>query len=131
MAWAVRGRSSTVFAPSVWRGMPGRMAIALTFDDGPSPSTPALLRVLEEFRIRATFFQIGGNARRYPDIANAVASAGHEIGNHSETHPNFALQSSAVVHDEFSRAQDSLAQATGLVPTLLRVPYGVRWFGFR
>src|SRR6266700_3777975 len=91
MAWAVRGRSSSVFAPSVWRGRPGRQAIALTFDDGPSPATPVLLKLLAECNATATFFQIGANAAAFPEIARAVRSAGHEIGNHSQTHPNFAL----------------------------------------
>src|SRR5271165_5549933 len=91
MAWAVRGRSSSVFAPSVWRGQPGRKAIALTFDDGPSPATPALLGLLAEYHVPATFFQIGANAVALPEIARAVHAAGHEIGNHSQTHPNFAL----------------------------------------
>lgn len=130
-AWAVRGRSSSAFAPSYWRGTTGRNALALTFDDGPGPSTPALLKLLKEYRVRATFFQVGQNANRHPDIAAAVAFAGHEIGNHSHSHPNFALKSPAFIRDEFARAQESLIAVAGVSPTLLRAPYGVRWFGFR
>src|SRR5882672_3931739 len=85
-AWAVRGRSSSVFAPSAWRGKPGRKAIALTFDDGPSPATPALLELLAPYKTPATFFQIGQSVAALPDIARAVLAAGHEIGNHSQTH---------------------------------------------
>ena len=59
MAWAVRGRSSSVFAPSVWRGRPGRKAIALTFDDGPSPATPALLRLLAEYNAKTFMADTG------------------------------------------------------------------------
>jgi len=131
MAWAVRGRSSSVFGPSVWRARPGRRAIALTFDDGPSPATPALLDVLAGYGIPATFFQIGGNAAAFPDIARAVAAAGHEIGNHSQTHPNFALERPSFIEREFALAQKAIAGVTGTAPTLLRAPYGVRWFGFR
>jgi len=131
MVWAVRGRSSSVFAPSFWRGEPGRKAIALTFDDGPSPGTPALLHLLAEYRIPATFFQIGANTVAWPEIARAVHAAGHEIGNHSQTHPNFALTRPSFIGGEFAEAQSTIAQVTGQAPVWLRAPYGVRWFGFR
>ena len=131
MAWAVRGRSSAIFAPSVWRGAPGRKAIALTFDDGPAPATPALLEILAKFNAPATFFQIGTLVERHPEISRAVLAAGHEIGNHSHTHPNFALRSPAFIQTEFARAQQAIEDSTGQRPTLLRAPYGVRWFGFR
>jgi len=130
-AWSVRGRSSSVFGPSVWRGGTARKAIALTFDDGPSPSTPLFLDVLAEHRVRATFFQIGANVLRYPEISRAVLAAGHEIGNHSHSHLNFSLKSAALIQDDFTRAQMALADTTGKQPTLMRAPYGVRWFGFR
>jgi peptidoglycan-N-acetylglucosamine deacetylase len=131
MAWAVRGRSSSVFAPSVWRGRPGRKAIALTFDDGPSLATPALVRLLAEYGAKATFFQIGANAAGFPEIARAVRSAGHEIGNHSQTHPNFALTRPSFIDAEFAEAQRTLTRITGETPVLLRAPFGVRWLGFR
>jgi peptidoglycan/xylan/chitin deacetylase (PgdA/CDA1 family) len=131
MAWAVRGRSSSVFAPSVWHGEPGRKAIALTFDDGPSPATPALLDLLAEYQTPATFFQIGANAAAFREIARAVHHAGHEIGNHSQTHPNFAMTRPSFIGGEFAEAQRTIAQATGQVPVWLRAPFGVRWFGFR
>lgn len=130
-AWAVRGRSSSVFGPSAWRGPADRKSVALTFDDGPSESTPAVLDCLDRYQARATFFQVGSNAARLPAIARSVAERGHEIGNHSHTHPNFALQSPRFIHDEFARAQDAIGYASGIAPRLMRAPYGVRWFGFR
>lgn len=130
-AWAVRGKSSAVFGPSGWRGRSERKALALTFDDGPSPSTPLFLDALAEFRIPATFFQVGSNVLRHPDTACAVLAAGHEIGNHSHTHRNFALTPPSVIEDDFARAQSAIGEATGARPTLMRAPYGVRWFGFR
>jgi peptidoglycan/xylan/chitin deacetylase (PgdA/CDA1 family) len=130
-AWAVRGRSSFVFDHSFWRGEPGRKAIALTFDDGPTPSTPQLLDLLEQHHAPATFFQVGLNVNRYPAIAREVLAAGHEIGNHSDSHLNFALKPAHVIEDDFSRAQDAITDATGFTPTLMRAPYGVRWLGFR
>jgi peptidoglycan/xylan/chitin deacetylase (PgdA/CDA1 family) len=131
MAWAVRGRSSSVFGPSIHRGKPGRNAVALTFDDGPSPGTSELLNILAEYRAAATFFQCGVNVLRAPELSAAVLEAGHEIGNHSQTHANCAFKHPQFIADEFTRAQDAIAHATGTLPTLLRAPYGVRWFGFR
>ena len=131
MTYAVRGRSSSLLAPSVYRGDGRRRSIALTFDDGPSESTPELLEILDRYHAPATFFQCGASVRRLPRVARAVAAAGHEIGNHSDTHPYLCFQSPAFIYDELSRAQDSIAEATGVRPRLFRAPYGVRWFGLR
>jgi peptidoglycan-N-acetylglucosamine deacetylase len=130
-AWAVRGRSSSVFGPSVWRGRSGRRSIALTFDDGPTPATLRILKLLGEYKIAATFFQIGDHAAARPEIAQAVHSEGHEIGNHSQTHPNLALKRPQRIDAEFEMAQESIIRATGQVPSCVRAPFGVRWFGFR
>src|SRR5450759_3036158 len=59
LAWAVRGRSASVFGRSVWRGPRDRRALALTFDDGPAESTPDILEILAEHQVPATFFQCG------------------------------------------------------------------------
>jgi peptidoglycan/xylan/chitin deacetylase (PgdA/CDA1 family) len=131
MAWAVRGRSSRVFGPSVWHGPSARKAIALTFDDGPSPATPAVLDILASYRVPATFFQCGANVQRAPELSRAVREAGHEIGNHSHTHPNFALKRPSFIQDDFARAQAAISEVISEPPTLMRPPFGVRWFGFR
>jgi peptidoglycan/xylan/chitin deacetylase (PgdA/CDA1 family) len=131
MAWAVRGRSSAVFGPSVWHGTPGRRAIALTFDDGPGPGTAAILEILSRYDAKSTFFQCGENVLRAPELTRAVSAAGHEIGNHSHTHPNCALKRRSFIEDEFARAQAAIAGAISESPVLMRPPFGVRWFGFR
>jgi|ERR1019366_200435 peptidoglycan/xylan/chitin deacetylase (PgdA/CDA1 family) len=131
LAWAVRGRASSVFGPSVDHGPPDRKAVALTFDDGPSESTPRVLELLDKYQTPATFFQIGANVERLPEIARAVRAAGHEIGNHSHTHPLFCFHSAGFIYREFARAQRAIADATGCPPVLLRAPFGARWFGFR
>jgi peptidoglycan-N-acetylglucosamine deacetylase len=131
LAWSVRGRASSVFGPSVYRGPRRRKAIALTFDDGPSESTPRVLDLLHKYQTPATFFQIGANVERLPDVTRAVFAAGHEIGNHSHTHPLFCFHSKGFIYREFARAQNAIADATGRPPTLLRAPFGARWFGFR
>ena len=97
----------------------------------PSPATPDLLKILAEYHVPATFFQVGENISTLPDTARAVPAAGHEIGNHSHSHSNFAFHSPQFIQDEFARAQDTMTMTTGCTPTLLRAPYGVRWFGFR
>jgi peptidoglycan/xylan/chitin deacetylase (PgdA/CDA1 family) len=131
MAYAVRGRASSLLAPSVYKGAGDRRAIALTFDDGPSESTPALLEILDKYRAPATFFQCGANVRRLPHIARQVALAGHEIGNHSDSHLRFQFKSSAFIYDEIAIAQASIVDITGVRPRLFRAPFGVRWFGLR
>ena len=131
LAYAVRGRSAAIFGPSVYRGDRGRKAIALTFDDGPSESTPALLELLARCNVRATFFMCGTNVERLPQIAQAVVAAGHEIGNHSDTHPRFDFCSGAFIYGELAETQRKIAQVTGVTPKLFRAPYGVRWFGMR
>ena len=129
LAWAVRGRSSAVFGRSVWRGQSGRPSVALTFDDGPSESTPAILEALAEYHVPATFFQVGRNVERLPQIARTVASAGHAIGNHSYTHPMFCFRSPAFIEQDLTKAQQTIEGHTGVKPVWFRAPFGVRWFG--
>ncbi len=131
MAWAVRGRSSAVFAPSVWRGPADRRALALTFDDGPGEATPRVLEILARHGAPATFFFCGANVERLPAVAREVASAGHEIGNHSYSHPYLFLKTPAGIRADLERAQEAIARHTGARPRWFRAPYGVRWFGLR
>lgn len=129
MAYAVRGRSSSYFGPSVYRGDRSRPSLALTFDDGPSESTPALLEILRRHHVRATFFMCGQNVTRLPEIARQVANEGHEIGNHSDSHPRFDFRSRAFIYREIAATQEKIERNTGVSPKLFRAPYGVRWFG--
>ena len=131
LAYAVRGKSASLLAPSVWRGVKTRQSIALTFDDGPSAATMDLLRLLEGYGVKATFFQCGINVERRPEIARAVRLAGHEIGNHSYGHPRFDFKSPAFIHADLARAQAAITSLAGATPKLFRAPYGVRWFGMR
>jgi peptidoglycan/xylan/chitin deacetylase (PgdA/CDA1 family) len=129
--YAVRGQSSTILAPSVYRGDRSKAALALTFDDGPSESTPALLEILAKNKVRATFFMCGRNVRRLPAIAREVRSAGHEIGNHTDTHPHLYFKSPEFIYRELIMAQETIKQTTGVAPRFFRCPYGVRWVGLR
>ena len=131
MSYAVRGRSSSVFAPSIYHGDRSRTVLSLTFDDGPSESTPALLEILSQQGVRATFFMCGRNVRRLPKIAREVHAAGHEIGNHTDTHPRFDFKSPEFIYREMALAQETIHAHTGATPQLFRAPYGVRWMGLR
>jgi peptidoglycan/xylan/chitin deacetylase (PgdA/CDA1 family) len=131
MSWAVRGRSSAVFAPSVWRGNPGRNAVALTFDDGPSEGTGRILEILARHNAPATFFQVGANVDRLPEVARAVQQAGHAIGNHSYGHPLFCFRTAAFMERDLAKAQETIERHTGARPEWFRAPFGVRWFGMR
>lgn len=130
-AYGVRGRSAQLFGPSVWKGPGSRRAIALTFDDGPSESTPELLSLLYDHGARATFFQCGHHVRRLPRVALRCTDDGHEIGNHTDTHPALYLRSSQFIYEQLERAQQAIVETCGVTPTLVRPTFGARWFGFR
>src|SRR5438034_6752193 len=99
--------------------------IAMTFDDGPSPTlTPKLLDLLAARHIKVTFFVIGENVAEHPEIVARAAREGHEIGNHSWSHPNFAKMSQESVRSQLQRTDDAIKNATGERPTLMRPPYG-------
>ena len=96
---------------------------ALTFDDGPSPHTPQLLDMLSEYGIPATFFLLVKQAERYPDTVRRILAEGHEVGNHSYSHPNLRLLSPANKAHEIART-DSILRSLGANPAFLRPPYG-------
>jgi peptidoglycan-N-acetylglucosamine deacetylase len=131
LTYAVRAPQSTLLAPSVHQGPSKRKAIALTFDDGPSVSTPELLDVLDQHQAHATFFQIGKHVERLPEITRLVIERGHEIGNHSYSHSPLYLRHVQFICDELYLAQRAIHDATGFVPQYFRAPYGCRWFGLR
>jgi peptidoglycan/xylan/chitin deacetylase (PgdA/CDA1 family) len=99
--------------------------IAMTFDDGPSAeNTPRLLEMLKQRNIKATFFLIGQNVASNPDLVRRILAEGHEIGNHSWTHPQLSKLSDQRVTAEITKTQDAIKDASGFTPTLLRPPYG-------
>jgi peptidoglycan-N-acetylglucosamine deacetylase len=109
-------------------GRPG--SVALTFDDGPDPEgTPAVLDALDRLGWTATFFMLGVQADRYPAVAAAVATAGHEIAVHGFSHHNHLLRGPVDVQRDVSRAVSAVAAATGVRPSWFRPPYGVFTLG--
>jgi peptidoglycan-N-acetylglucosamine deacetylase len=97
----------------------------MTFDDGPHKvNTPRLLDMLKERHIHATFFLIGENVVDNQEIVKRELAEGHEIGNHSWSHPQLSVMSDATVHDQLQKTQDAINRACGLTPKLMRPPYG-------
>lgn len=96
---------------------------ALTFDDGPSRNTPQLLDMLREYGIPCTFFLLGSQVAYNPDIVVRMLEEGHEIGNHSWSHPNLRLLSSDAQAEQIEQT-DSLLRSLGATPLFFRPPYG-------
>ena len=105
----------------------GRRQIALTYDDGPNdPHTQRLLDVLAKHGVHATFFMIGRYVRERPNIARAIAEAGHVIGNHTFTHPLLIFKSNERTRTEIRDCRSALNDAIGEHSALFRPPFGGR-----
>lgn len=113
----------------VIRDFPARgREVWLTLDDGPDPrSTPALLDLLDRFGVCATFFLIGRNVAAHPDLARAIAERGHQIGNHTQTHPSAILWAASprVLEREVGQATEQIQRTTGQRARLFRAPAGL------
>lgn len=100
--------------------------IALTFDDGPHPVyTPIILDILKEYGVRGTFFIIGENAERYPELVCRIQQEGHEIGNHTYLHKNLKEHSVNCICDEITHAEDAILRIAEQRTKLLRPPGGL------
>jgi peptidoglycan-N-acetylglucosamine deacetylase len=103
---------------------PERKLVALTFDDGPSRWTASVLDTLGRHGARGTFFLLGRNVRRNPDVLRRAVHEGHELGNHLLTHRSAEhLDRHEIVH-ELTETGNRIRAAAGVVPTLVRPPYG-------
>ena len=99
--------------------------IAITFDDGPDPEgTPRLLDMLKERGIKATFFLVGRSVATWPDIVKRIVAEGHEVANHTWTHPQLSHYKQTRVMDELQKTHDAIVKACGVAPILYRPPYG-------
>ncbi|MFC3801405.1 polysaccharide deacetylase family protein [Cohnella sp. GCM10012308] len=99
-------------------------AVAITFDDGPNPDfTPQMLDIFREEGGRATFYMTGEQIARYPDTARLVQETGHEIGNHTYTHPHLTELDEEAVRAELVRTSDLIRETVGALPATFRPPY--------
>jgi peptidoglycan-N-acetylglucosamine deacetylase len=105
-------------------GTAHKREVALTFDDGPGPYTPQILRVLERARAPATFFVIGEWARRYPQLVRDETRAGFEVADHTETHPFMTALPAAAQRAQIIDAGQAIQHAGAPFPHLWRPPYG-------
>ncbi|HZP74834.1 MAG TPA: polysaccharide deacetylase family protein [Pseudolabrys sp.] len=122
---------STWLGPNITRLPPeaaARGEIALTIDDGPDPAvTPAVLALLDQHRVKATFFCIGAAAERWPDLCRSIVERGHTIENHTQHHPlHFAFFGMRGFTREISSAQSTLSAIAGRRPRFFRAPAGLR-----
>jgi peptidoglycan/xylan/chitin deacetylase (PgdA/CDA1 family) len=101
--------------------------LAITFDDGPNPSiTPKLLDLLERYNAKATFFVIGRYVRECAELVQETVARGHEVGNHTELHPNLFWLNPTKVRVELRLCHDAIRGAIGTPPKWFRPPYGMR-----
>jgi peptidoglycan/xylan/chitin deacetylase (PgdA/CDA1 family) len=101
-----------------------RPEVALTYDDGPGGSTSAVLDLLDRHGAQATFFMVGSEVQRDPDLARTVVAAGHEVGSHSMHHLDHeSVPGAAAVADMVEGAR-AIEQVLGFEPRLYRAPYG-------
>ena len=102
----------------------GNKVIALTFDDGPGPHTAHLLDILDQYGAKATFFLIGSKVSGQASIVRSIQARGHQLGNHSWSHPELPKLPVDQIAGEIDRTNDAIKQATGVTPAILRPPYG-------
>ncbi len=114
------------FLPIISRGPAGMESIALTFDDGPSPSsTPILLDLLDRHSLQATFFVVGEKAAKYPHLITDILARGHSIGNHSWNHDYFLmLRRQKNLQRDIHNTQEIL-KGSGIQPLVFRPPVGI------
>lgn len=123
--WATLWPQSRLFSPVLVR-VPGR-AVWLTIDDGPSVDTPVVLDLLDRYEARACFFLVAERAQAQPQLVRDIVARGHEIGNHSYSHPEkwFWALPPAAMREQIGRAQQVLTQLAGRPPRWFRAVVGM------
>jgi peptidoglycan/xylan/chitin deacetylase (PgdA/CDA1 family) len=114
----------------VWRLPPASRAVALTFDDGPHPDwTPRTLDMLADAGVKATFFLIGREAEKHPDIVRRIVAEGHAVGGHSYDHTVITARTPDELVADLDRCREAIAGAGGTTTRLFRPPKGEVSFG--
>ena len=114
----------SAYSATATKTLPDKGTVALTFDDGPSPYTPQVLAILDKYHIKATFFLVGTNARKYPEYVKAIYAAGHHVNSHSQTHPMLTKLSNNRLETEVSEPSAIINQIIHTKPRCLRYPFG-------
>jgi peptidoglycan/xylan/chitin deacetylase (PgdA/CDA1 family) len=112
-----------LFPSILWRTT--EQSIHITFDDGPHPAaTPTVLKILSARGIRATFFLVGRNVQRYPEVTREIILGGHSLGNHTQTHQVMFLKPAEVQRGEIQAANGVIGEFLSSKPRFFRPPYG-------
>ncbi|MBP3650023.1 MAG: polysaccharide deacetylase family protein [Clostridia bacterium] len=99
--------------------------LSISFDASwGADKTIPILDILDKYNVKTTFFLVGGWVDKYPEMLKEIVARGHEIGNHSDTHPHMSQQSEADIRKELHNMSDKVEKLTGVRPTLFRPPYG-------
>lgn len=119
--------SSLLYGEVCYQGPRAEKLVALTFDDGPNPPyTSQVLDILDKYDIEATFFLIGKNVEKYPEIAREIVEHGHQVGNHTYTHADLLKLDRNQMAKEIDAATEIIETATGVRPGIFRPPHGFR-----
>lgn len=115
------------YQPDIYRvGDRASNKVAITFDDGPSEEfTLAILDILKELDVPATFFMVGRHVEKYPHVAQRIVEEGHSVGNHTQNHRNLPTLSTVELHKEVMEATAIITEVTGVYPTFVRPPRGM------
>ncbi|MEP6572480.1 MAG: polysaccharide deacetylase family protein [Gemmatimonadota bacterium] len=134
-AWGVYDPDSPLYGRVIHRGSSpdgaGDIAapptVYLTFDDGPNPAaTDKILETLSVADAPATFFVVGSHVRRFPETARRIAGAGHELGNHTDTHVKLHVRGPGRISRELRACHAAIQQITGQPVRSFRAPHGYR-----
>jgi len=118
--------SCSLYAFEDAKKFPEAGTIALTFDDGPNPTyTPQILAILKKYHIKATFFVVGMNAEKYPELIKQIYADGHAINSHSQTHPMLTKISEKQLQNEIEKPKEIIHEIIGINPKCLRYPFGM------
>ncbi|MFK4090834.1 polysaccharide deacetylase family protein [Kribbella sp. NPDC020789] len=99
--------------------------VVLTFDDGPDPAyTPKVLEILAKYEAKATFFEVGKNVAKHPELTKAIQAAGHSVQNHTWNHADLRHQTAAGFRKQVGDTDQAIKSAAGITPSCLRPPYG-------
>lgn len=123
--WPQRFMWPALFGKAVFCVQTPEKWVALTFDDGPDPKyTPAIADLLKRYQAKATFFVLGRHGQQHPAILKDLMTAGHELGNHTFTHPNLNFTLPPTIYGEISQTDGVLKQIQYPDPVYFRPPYG-------
>jgi peptidoglycan/xylan/chitin deacetylase (PgdA/CDA1 family) len=129
MLWVLFHPRSQWLAASRWQvACSDKPCLALTFDDGPTPSsTPKLLRILREKEVKATFFVIGERAEGQAELLARISAEGHLIANHTYSHPSlFCFLTPSRLRNEIEKGQEAIYRICGVRPRFFRPPVGLK-----